>query len=290
MHIKDTRGVTGHRIAWARHLREERPLRQSSKLLSYVVLVILVASSTGCVTPAVTFKAAGHFEDSDELVDGYTQIGSGGTGTIMLVNRTTGARCTGLAQASYQPAKTNVGATGKAYVQCDDGRRIEVTWLHTTEAGGGGVGVDQYGHQMTIRFSMHEAEVQASIEGVRRHARRPQPLPAATAIPSGSERVKRTNAGSGIIMSPSGHVLTAGHRLEGCSQMAVKARNTVTDAQVLAIDAVNDLALLKVAERVGAYGILRVVPSVALGEARSLSSGMRCRDCWDWNQRSRREW
>jgi hypothetical protein len=91
MHIEDTRGVTGHRIAWARHLREERPLRQSSKLLSYVVLVILVASSTGCVTPAVTFKAAGHFEDSDELVDGYTQIGSGGTGTIMLVNRTTGA-------------------------------------------------------------------------------------------------------------------------------------------------------------------------------------------------------
>ena len=222
-----------------------------SDLLSAVIITVLVAISVGCVAPSVMFKAAGHVDGSDEILEGYVQVDARGAGSITLVNTSTGMRCTGLSQATYQPTHSNVGTIGKAYVQCDDSRRIEVTWVHTTEAGGGGVGVDQHGQRMTIRFSMHAAEVQAFIDGVTRHARKGDAIPAPTAAPKLPEAPTMGAAGSGAIVSPEGHVLTANHIIEGCSQLTVKAGERATDAQVLAVDAVNDLALLKVSTALG---------------------------------------
>ena len=72
--------------------------------------------------------------------------------------------------------------------------------------------------------------------------------------------------GSGFVVSNQGHIVTANHVVSECSEPFVSAGGTTTKARVVAVDKLNDLALLQ-AERPLATSLrLRQNSRVKLGE------------------------
>lgn len=92
---------------------------------------------------------------------------------------------------------------------------------------------------------------------------RPSPTPSAPA-PQEPPKV-RFSTGSGFFVSKAGHVLTNAHVVKDCTTITVRPDGAIAvAAQVLARDATNDLAVLKVAGPV--ERALAIRPSVRLGE------------------------
>lgn len=94
----------------------------------------------------------------------------------------------------------------------------------------------------------------------------PRSLPSQpTSTPAQEPPKKTSSSGSGFFVSKAGHVLTNAHVVEGCSTILVRPDGAVgIPAEVLARDAINDLAVLKVA--IAADKTLPIRASVRLGE------------------------
>ncbi|MDU0339158.1 S1C family serine protease [Bosea rubneri] len=97
--------------------------------------------------------------------------------------------------------------------------------------------------------------------------RTPPPAPPTTtpaAAPKEAPKPK-SSSGSGFFVSKAGHLLTNAHVVQDCATITVRPDGAVgVPAQVLARDAINDLAVLKIAGP--AERTLPIRPSVRLGE------------------------
>lgn len=68
--------------------------------------------------------------------------------------------------------------------------------------------------------------------------------------PSGSRRIPKTGYGSGVIVSPDGHIVTNNHVIEGFEEFTVKLNDgRVLDAKLVGSDPSTDIAVLEVEER-----------------------------------------
>jgi len=68
--------------------------------------------------------------------------------------------------------------------------------------------------------------------------------------PSGSKKVPQTGYGSGVIISPDGHIVTNNHVIEGYEEFQIKLNDgRVLDAKLVGSDPNTDVAVLEVKER-----------------------------------------
>ena len=114
--------------------------------------------------------------------------------------------------------------------------------------------------EVTPSSGMPNPAVSASIPALP-----PAPVqPAASAplrpVPSRPSRTL-SSTGTGIVVTPDGHIITNNHVIDGCSSFGVRrAGEAERTAALLAHDAKNDLALLKAASPYAEVAILRVEP------------------------------
>ncbi len=55
----------------------------------------------------------------------------------------------------------------------------------------------------------------------------------------------RMSRGTGIVLTPEGHIVTCNHVLQGCSTVKIGQGEKTYDAKIVATDPYNDIALLK---------------------------------------------
>ena len=74
-------------------------------------------------------------------------------------------------------------------------------------------------------------------------------------------------SGTGTIVSPQGHILTAAHVVAGAGSVKIQTADGIKTAKVLRVDEANDLAVLQLAE--GVFPSLPIAPSrkIRLGQA-----------------------
>ena len=90
----------------------------------------------------------------------------------------------------------------------------------------------------------------------------PRPPTAQPATPPANQTV---STGTGFFVAPDGTAVTAEHVIDGCSKIVTRSDDgTVANAQLVALDKTNDLALLKIEKKPTNFGILRV--GIRLGE------------------------
>jgi len=94
--------------------------------------------------------------------------------------------------------------------------------------------------------SKEKAEQFLGISEIPTPAPSPEPTPAPTPEPDDAKIVAATS-GTGFFVSPSGHVITNHHVIEDCKAVKVSFKGNEVNANVLAVDRYNDLALLKTA-------------------------------------------
>ena len=85
---------------------------------------------------------------------------------------------------------------------------------------------------------------------------------------SSGDGLQPLGAGTGMIITPSGEVLTNNHVVAGASavQVSIEGRSTPVDAHVVGVDTANDVALLQL------QGVSNL-PTVTLGDSSALSVG-----------------
>ena len=59
------------------------------------------------------------------------------------------------------------------------------------------------------------------------------------------DKIVPAGSGSGFFVSKDGHVITNYHVIEGCDNVIISHKGNRIDSKVLAIDQINDLAILK---------------------------------------------
>jgi len=73
---------------------------------------------------------------------------------------------------------------------------------------------------------------------------KPTPTPAPTPEPNDA-KIVAASSGTGFFVSQSGHVITNNHVIDQCKAVKVSFKGNEVDANVLAVDRYNDLAILK---------------------------------------------
>ena len=79
-------------------------------------------------------------------------------------------------------------------------------------------------------------------------------------------KVVPAGSGSGFFVSNEGHVITNHHVIDGCNTTKVSFKGNQVDAQILAVDKMNDIAILKTNIKQYIFmGVLRFYEQVSLG-------------------------
>ena len=119
------------------------------------------------------------------------------------------------------------------------------------------------GPQATLLAQQRSKEILKQIEANQARTREGTTTHSPMAVDSGSTP---KFSGSGIIVSSSGHVLTAAHVVAGAERITVVTAEGSTAAAVVRVDEFNDLAVLKLSG--GPYSALPVAPSrpIRLGQ------------------------
>jgi len=186
------------------------------------------------------------FADYNEVLEGTARVDPWlAQGFVDLSSPVTGARCVGPVRTTRSapeavPGTDCEGVEGILQLECSDERQMRANWTSGRVCGAGyGLGQDQHGNLFRMAYGMspETARVMTS-EAMAELSQRP-------ALPHGTER--GVQSGTGFFVTPQGHVVTNQHVIAGSSRVQVViGDDEVVDAEVLAEDERNDLALLRV--------------------------------------------
>lgn len=84
--------------------------------------------------------------------------------------------------------------------------------------------------------------------------------------PPSSGRNELVGTGSGFFITKAGHILTNHHVINECSSIKIEKRGVVFDAILVGSDPVNDLAILKVTERISDVASFRSGKGIRVGD------------------------
>ncbi len=180
-------------------------------------------------------------------------------------------RCVGEAYQRILPPDADPpqrcdGILGDAILRCSDGRNIRLDWWSEGGCGSGyGRGLDEQGHTFHMAFGGSWERAKMIATEALAEGRNKPPLPsleqAAEATPGTSSAT-----GTAFFVGWEGYLLTNHHVINRARRIAVKLDDgDVIDAELVAEDPQNDLALLKV-EAIRAPLPVREDPGLTKGE------------------------
>jgi S1-C subfamily serine protease len=144
-----------------------------------------------------------------------------------------------------------------------------LAWFNVSAASGNDVAVKnraslerRLGREGTLTAQQRAKEILKEIEAAKAR----QTVPKSSPLAAGTVTAVPKSTGSGAIVSPQGHVLTAAHVVGHATTLSVVTANGTWSATVLRMDEPNDVAVLKIDG--GPYVPLPIAPSrqVRLGQ------------------------
>jgi S1-C subfamily serine protease len=214
--------------------------------VSFVVVPLMLSAC------AVKYPVVGSFNNYNEVFKGTvdTNLLTGG-GYITVEGQVTKIRCSGRATVSYIPPISYIvptcnGQRGRAFLTCDDGRKIDADWEATSCTTGFGSGADQKGNVFRFAFGMSENEAKSYIQSEMKASENLPDLPPVYR-PKETRKEKGFSTGTGFFISDNGYLLTNYHVVQDSNQITVFTQDGVqVDARLIVVDPANDLAVLKV--------------------------------------------
>jgi S1-C subfamily serine protease len=213
------------------------------------------------------------FDQFDEVFTGNaTRAAAMLSGSFVdVTNHHRDIRCVGRSVARVvppdaRPPKRCDGMTGSVTLSCSDGRSLELEV--NVEEGcrtGYGRGSDDEGHPLHAAFGGTAAHATAMAREAREHLAGSDrlPLPRADGPNVASTGV---STGTAFFVSWEGHLVTNHHVVDGHDKIQVQVEpGELIDAEVIALDEENDLALLRV-DAIGQPLALRAEGALVKGE------------------------
>lgn len=207
----------------------------------------------GCASVSVY----GIVGDENDLYTGSATGFIDSSGTIELKNAK-GNVCKG-------DFKYGQGLRGTGIIGCDDGQTAHIVFNGLSPMSGYGVGTSNTGRPVSFTYGLSRDD-SARYLGLGRAG-----MPAAGATGAASSprppASSRGGTGSGFFVSRQGHVMTNEHVVRRCGSLnVVQIAGGTIPATLVAADAANDVALIKVETAPGAVAAFRGGQSVRQGE------------------------
>jgi len=211
------------------------------KIINVSLLIFLLS---GCTQ---TYKVVGTFNDFNEVVLGtvVADLSTGG-GTFSIKGKNSDLSCDGYASPPHIIPNlfSCTGQQGKGSAQCDDGRSVEFDWTAESCTWSHGTGKDSIGNNFYFTAGLDEKEANKYIKDQMIKVEDKPDLPAY--IPKETRKKVGYSTGTGFFVSDNGIIVTNYHVIEDAEFLTIKTNNSTFDAEVLATDPVNDVAILKI--------------------------------------------
>ncbi len=204
----------------------------------------------GDVVPVVIW-----FDDYRQVYEGSaTHYGAFRPSTIDVRSRVGLTRCVGITRTLIVPPDADPpqlceGMGGVAELTCSDGRALELEWTTEEACGRGyGAGQDQDGRRFHVVYGGSETRAKTLASDALASLAGLPALPGGAGARSGpATPSENVSTGTAFFVSWRGHLITNHHVIEGASQVRVQLSDgDLLDAEVVSLDPVNDLALLRV--------------------------------------------
>lgn len=214
-------------------------------LTNFFSMLVVGFLLSGCTAHV---KTVGSFDNFNEIFVGDIahNVLVGGS-TITAETKNSDIRCTGRGWGVSQPnAFSCEGALGKAYLECSDGRIVNIDYVTTKCSAGYGHGSDQHGNRFRMVFGLDEEEARAELEKKRVKVAAKPDLPVYR--PKEFREEHGFSTGTGFFITDDGYMVTNYHVIEGASSVMVFDTGTKKEwaATVNKTDPLNDIAILKV--------------------------------------------
>jgi uncharacterized protein len=122
------------------------------------LLIVVAALNLSACAMTFQYNTVAGFDDYAGVFEGTVSVTVGGRGEVALREVGGGITCYGSTQQTGHPGGLQkLGANGTAEVKCSDGRRATATWFQSVEEGGSGVGQDQNGNQLRLRYDLDQS-------------------------------------------------------------------------------------------------------------------------------------
>jgi len=216
------------------------------KHLATIAAAVLLS---GCsVTAGVIGKVGPEGNTYRGVATGYMDR----TGTIDMTNAD-GVRCVG--GFRYTGAKTGVGE-----LRCNDGRTADIQFNGITHVSGYGYGTVSDGSPISFTFGLSEEESKIYLSA-------PPKASARTKSQRRRAASRTSSSGTGFFINTKGHILTNEHVVEGCATLRARTiGGSGLDAQVVATDSRNDLAVITTNTHVTAFATFGRSPNYRQGD------------------------
>jgi S1-C subfamily serine protease len=212
------------------------------KAISIPLLILLLSSCTQ------TYKVVGTFNDFNEVVLGtvVADLSTGG-GTFSAKGKNSDLSCDGYASPPHiiPGLFSCAGQQGKGSAQCDDGRSIEFDWVAESCTWSHGAGKDSMGNNFYFTAGLDEEAANKYIKEKMIKVEDKPDFPAY--LPKETRKKVGYSTGTGFFVSDNGIIVTNYHVIEDAESLTIKTNNSTFNAEVLATDPVNDVAILKIA-------------------------------------------
>ena len=212
--------------------------------LTWSVVAILVLAC-GCAS----YPVVGVYENYNEVFLGtVTHNVLMGITRIKVHSKQSNITCVGHSKVTYSPTMSiNCrGQVGVAFLECEDGRKVDAEWRITHSCTEGiGEGYDEAGNMFVFTYGLTEEEARGVIEREMQISAIKPKMPKFK--PPKETNFKRLGSGTGFFVSSEGHIVTNHHVADaGKVLLIVTNQNEVLPARVLVKDPLNDIAIIKV--------------------------------------------
>lgn len=155
------------------------------------------------------------------------------------------------------------GLRGAGIIGCDDGQTARIVFNGLSAMSGYGVGVSNTGQPVAFTYGLSR-EQSGRYLGLGRAG---MPAAGGGTAPASPPASGRSGTGSGFFVSRQGHVMTNEHVVRGCGRLnVVQIAGGSFPATLLASDAANDLAVVKMESASPAVAAFRAGPVLRQGE------------------------
>ncbi len=213
------------------------------RIVAMMISLLFVGSCT------VKYMAVGSFDDFDEIFVGTVDHNlATGTAHIVAVAKNSKITCEGDSMVTYIPPLSLgcAGQRGRAPMRCSDGRRVVLEWIATSCTTGHGEGIDNHGATFHFVFGLDQVTAERELSELAKSVADKPDLPVYN--PKEHRKQKGFATGTGFFVTNDGVLATNYHVIEGAKEISIinptEKRELI--ASVLAVDPVNDVAILKI--------------------------------------------
>lgn len=216
--------------------------------MKYFAAFLAALLSFVLVSCSVKYHLVGTFDNYNQVFIGNIDSNLlAGTAHIVVSAKDTGVTCEGDSHITYVPPSLGcAGERGVARLFCSDGRIVDSHFVTTSCTSGYGQGVDNNGAVFHFVFGLNNEDAQRELAKLKQSVSNNPKMPVYR--PKEQREQKGFATGTGFFVTNNGVLVTNYHVIDGAKEISIvfPSEKREYQARIFAVDAVNDVAILKI--------------------------------------------